>query len=539
MASRSKKAPFAQKSLDVIAFEQRAASLCHVNSMYNIPKLHMPQILLEQIRQDLTMVPFTPSFVPNKKGQASPGFYAFGESETHIAVPRFYGIEKFGVPTTPGAINVSCGTQMNDNVVFTGKLRTDVPQEHAYNVIMETLCGSPESKTPNEIGGAMAQLPCGYGKTVLAIAIAVMLHVRTIILVHKEFLMSQWIERIMQFAPSAKIGRLQQNIIEIDDCDFVVGMVHSVAGRDYDSSSISTFGFMIVDECHHMAAQFFSQAIPKFSTKYTLALTATPRRSDGLERLLWWSMGPIAYEVSREIENVRVLQITFEQGNRREIINRRNGEALRPQMINALVADHQRNEFTLNLLMAVVRSRPKSGSPGKSRKVIFLSDRLDHLRTMMANLNRALGCDYTYGLFIGGMSEVQRDKSATCDVIFGTYVMASEALDIPALDTIIFGTPKSDVEQAIGRILRPHKGKHVPTVIDILDPFSYYENQGWKRYNLYKKFRYNILRVLQTEFLDLDDWLNEKPCTTVSSSINNNREMVDDDSHESHDVGIH
>ena len=91
----------------------------------------------------------------------------------------------------------------------------------------------------------------------------------------------------------------------------------------------------------------------------------------------------------------------------------------------------------------------------------------------------------------------QRDLEETekCDVILGTFSMASEGFDCKyPLNTIILGSPKSNVEQAVGRILRQEKDKikKVPLVIDINDNFSLFSKQTMKRIKFYKKNNYII-----------------------------------------------
>jgi superfamily II DNA or RNA helicase len=91
------------------------------------------------------------------------------------------------------------------------------------------------------------------------------------------------------------------------------------------------------------------------------------------------------------------------------------------------------------------------------------------------------------------MKEKALKESETKTVIVGTYAMASEALDIKTLTTLVFASPKTDVVQAVGRILRV-KHVHVrPTVIDIIDSHDPFRNQWMKRRKYYKKEGYEIV----------------------------------------------
>ena len=91
------------------------------------------------------------------------------------------------------------------------------------------------------------------------------LKVKTLVVVHKEFLVNQWKERIAQFLPNAKVGKIQSNVINTKDKDIVIGMLQSISMKEYDESVFSDFGFVIYDECHHLGAEVFSKALLKTS----------------------------------------------------------------------------------------------------------------------------------------------------------------------------------------------------------------------------------------------------------------------------------
>ena len=77
-------------------------------------------------------------------------------------------------------------------------------------------------------------------------------------------------------------------------------------------------------------------------------------------------------------------------------------------------------------------------------------------------------------------------------VILGTYQMCSEGYDNSNLDTLIMTTSKGDVEQSVGRILRKKVDIIEPLVVDFVDNFSAFSNQGKKRETFYKKKKYKI-----------------------------------------------
>ena len=164
-----------------------------------------------------------------------------------------------------------------------------------------------------KLGGGLLELYTGYGKTVCALKIIADLNVKTIIIVHKEFLLRQWVERIEQFLPDAKVGRLQGSTIDIKDKDIVIGMLQSLSMKDYEIELFKSFGLTIVDECHHIGAEVFSRALFKVVTKYTLGLSATMKRKDGLTKVIKMFLGKVVVKKEREgKEKVCVKTINYE-----------------------------------------------------------------------------------------------------------------------------------------------------------------------------------------------------------------------------------
>jgi superfamily II DNA or RNA helicase len=95
------------------------------------------------------------------------------------------------------------------------------------------------------------------------------------------------------------------------------------------------------------------------------------------------------------------------------------------------------------------------------------------------------------GYYIGGMKEAALKETESKKIVIATYSMAAEALDIKTLTTLLMATPKTDIEQAVGRILREKHGN--PIVIDIVDQHLPFRNQWRKRKVFYKKQNYKII----------------------------------------------
>jgi superfamily II DNA or RNA helicase len=343
-----------------------------------------------------------------------------------IIVPRFCGSEiKSDVRKDPAIAHIE----------FRGKLRTATKQPEAYDSAVDAL------KT---IGGGLLSLYCGAGKTATSLAVASHFRVRTMILVHKEFLADQWIENIKRFSPQSTIGRVQGDTFDIEK-DFVVCMIQTLSQREFQWNLFDSIGMLIVDECHHICARVFSQCMFKLCPKYILGLSATPDRKDGLTCVLHWFIGPTCFELKRESEGVTVIPVHY--------ASRLEGSSL-AESITLLTQDDARNEVILNLIHTI----------DTSRNILVLTDRREHVQFLADRLDA--------GIYMGGMKQEQLDESAKKRIIVGTFSLAQEGLDIPKLDTVIFATPKSDIVQAAGRILRGGSSNS-PVVYDIVDSSLY------------------------------------------------------------------
>jgi hypothetical protein len=305
----------------------------------------------------------------------------------------------------------------------------------------------------------------------MALAYAAHLGVRTMIIVHKEFLANQWKERIHQFCPGATIGRVQQDVFDIEH-DFVIAMIQTMCSRENDPKAFDSIGFVIVDEAHHIGAAAFSQTMFKLCPRYSLGLTATPERKDGLTNILYWFMGPEFFRVQRKDQtSTHVETVMFDDPAFREAPPvSRFGKINMAGMVTQITEIPARNQKILSLV--------KNLDP--SRRVLLLSDRREHCFWLRDNIEGA-------ALYLGGMKEAELEESSRARVIVATYSMAQEGLDIPVLDTLVMTTPHSDVTQAVGRIMRETPGKvNAPLIIDIVDRWSVFNSMFKKRCVVYK-----------------------------------------------------
>lgn len=438
---------------------------------YSIRKSSISIKQLKKIKKDLTVAPF----VNDKFSQRPPPFLVYLESINKIYVPKYYGLKNYGEPDLNRLQN------HGDNIFisFKGKLR-DIQRP----VVNEYI------KTAKEKGGGLICLPCGFGKTILSLYIISLLSKKTLVVCHKEFLLNQWKERIKTFLPDAKIGIIQQKKVDIENKDIVLGMLQSIAMRDYPDGTFSSFGFVVFDECHHLGAEVFSRALPKLSTKFLLGLSATPNRKDGLSKVFEWYLGDMVYCVKeREPDTVSVKLIEYfsnDENYAKEEIGY-GGRIMSSKMVTNVCNYQPRIKIIISELKKLIK---------EGRRILILSERRKHLVDIYEKVtNQKIA---TCGYYVGGMKQQDLDISSKKQIVLGTFHLASEGMDVPELNTIILASPKSDIVQSIGRIFRQKKSErtHIPLIIDIIDVnIPIFKRQFSHRNRIYKKNKYSISRI--------------------------------------------
>ena len=335
--------------------------------------------------------------------------------------------------------------------------------------------------------------------TVMALNIISCLQKKTLVIVHKSFLMNQWIERIKQFLPTARIGKIQGPIADVADKDIVIGMLQSLSMKEYEQSLFSQFGLTIVDECHHISAEVFCRSLFKTVTPHMLGLSATMNRKDGLTKVFKMFLGDVVYKEERDSDDnvtVRCIEYENKDADFSKTVYNFKGQTHYAIMIRKLCEFNHRSEFILRVLKDTLEETP-------DQQIMILAHNKSLLHYLYdAIVHREIA---TVGYYIGGMKEKALKESETKQVVIATYAMAEEALDIKSLATLIMATPKTDVTQAVGRILRIKHKK--PLVIDIVDQHAIFQKQWVKRRRFYMKHKYKIIESTYSTYnTEYDKW---------------------------------
>jgi superfamily II DNA or RNA helicase len=373
-----------------------------------------------------------------------------------------------------------------------------------------------------------------------------------LVLVHNTFLRDQWIERIKSFLPNARIGirnedtsldtfiqgfvirvdgdvvkyktdvhtpnfkllknmkpnevemlseimKINKSIESIENTvksytsvkDITIAMIQGVMRDDVSSSEFKNIGFVIVDECHHIASEAFSQTIPKITSKHMLGLSATPERKDRLMHVINWFLGPLLYksDTSDKVDpGVFVEVYEFDKGDEKfnEVIYNQQGVMFTTLMINKLTDFQPRNKMIIDILTDIYDDR--------ERQILVLSDRVDHVQLIYDILPENIRSDSCV-LSRKVDSKTRTEWCETKRILIATYQMCKEGFDVPTLNTLVIATPRPDVDQIVGRILRVErtKRKTSPLIIDIVDPA--FRRQFQERLSLYNKREYKVEKM--------------------------------------------
>jgi superfamily II DNA or RNA helicase len=264
-------------------------------------------------------------------------------------------------------------------------------------------------------------------------------------------------------------------------------MLQTLSTKTFDADAFAGFGTVIVDECHHTSAEVFSRALHKVNFRFSLGLSATLQRKDGLSHVFQWFLGSVAYKTKRPDETVHVHQHIFncDDANYRQEVYMFGSQLNMARMVSNVISCERRTDFVVNIIYDTLTRRPGC-------KILVLSDRRLHLVDIERRI--AKHREVTTGFYVGGLKAQELKDSESKAVIFGTFAMAAEGMDIPALDTLVLASPKSDIEQPVGRILRVRSAdrSRPPLVIDIMDDFSVFKAQGLKRARYYRKCGYTL-----------------------------------------------
>jgi superfamily II DNA or RNA helicase len=420
------------------------------------------------LKKALTVKPFS---IINP--HAVPRYPVYHEDKKHLYLPKHYGIDKFGPVPSTRDVNETPAKYWQ----FAGAIRpAQLPVVNSFLL--------PE---PHD---GIISLHTGGGKTVCALYIASRLRVPALVIVHNTFLRDQWEDRIKSFLPKARIGRVQADVCEVADRDVVIVMLQTLSMKELNANLFRPIGLVIVDECHHIASEVFVQALPKITSRYMLGLSATPDRKDKLMYVINWFLGPMIYKsetgdsVDKQV-SVEVFEYVNHDTTFNEIVLSSSGFVSVPIMVNKLADCEDRTKWLCGIIEDICE---------EGRQVLVLSDRVQHCKDLLEGLSEAVR--ETACILSQNVKSSQRTEfCASKKILIATYSMCKEGFDVPTLNTLVMATPRPDIDQIVGRILRVEKAKRTvhPLIVDIVDP--QFRRQFGARNTLYKKRGYKVSKM--------------------------------------------
>jgi superfamily II DNA or RNA helicase len=423
--------------------------------------------VLKKLKTDLTLIPYSPQTEFFVKPSPIEFYY---EYEDVIYIPRQFGMNRFG-----RNVQFDDLEQVKDwphTIAFNGQLK-DLP------LFSQQVACDSAIRDLRTTGGSLLSLPTGTGKTACALYIMAQMAVKVAVVVHKEPLLHQWKERIHQFLPEARVGTIQGPNFDVDDKDIVIIMLQSVTKRDYVSDIFQQFGMVVFDEVHHLSARVFSQVFHKLTRPFMLGLSATLQRKDRTDIALQWFIGPISMEVKLVDNTVSVKTVYYKNDLAfKDLPISKGGKLNFTALITLITEIEERNQFIVKILHTL-----------KNRNVIVMSDRRKHC----VQLHDIMRREGTAGLVLIGGSMPTSEEISQSNLFFATYSLCAEGLDIPKLDCLLLASPKADVVQATGRIMRTNRPDNIhPLVVDIVDHCGPLFAQYFKRKAFYNASDFSL-----------------------------------------------
>lgn len=328
--------------------------------------------------------------------------------------------------------------------------------------------------------GGILQAVTGAGKTVMALELACRIDLKTLIIVPRDSLVDQWISQIKKWtdAKDDDIGIVQGQRRIYKDKRFTVAMIHTLAQQHerYEKEFFKDFGTVIFDECHVVGAETFSLTAPLFSCKYRIGLSATPRRYDGMDSVFYWHIGPIIARFTKLQAKAKVRIIHYKGRD-----TWHKGCVYKKKLNLGRYLNRVSNSGQRRTLLARIVKKLDEGE----HNILVLSDRIKLLTILKYDIEQLGVKSEDIGFLIGQRKDLSKR------IILGTYGSAGMGVDIPRLSALVLATPRADIEQAVGRVLR----QGTPIVVDVVDiASSIMQTWGAKRERFFKKITDDIKR---------------------------------------------
>ncbi len=408
--------------------------------------------------------------------------------------PEFYRAQSMRLPTYDKPRIIGCAEDLPRHIALPRgcleeaqamlhglKIKTVLRDERFAGNRLEVSFSGELRAEQQAAADAMIAHPTGvlaattaFGKTVIAAWLIAQRGVNTLVLVHRQQLLEQWVERLSAFLglPIKAIGQLGGGRRKITG-SLDVAIIQSLARKGVVNDCVGTYGHLVVDECHHLSARSFELVARRAKARYVTGLSATVTRKDGHHPIIFMQCGPVRYRVNAK-QQAAARPFTHQvlvrpTGFRALELAEADVRIEFHRLYEALVADEARNRMICDDVIGAVR---------EGRCPLLLTERTEHLQVLADRLSHEIPHVITLQ---GGMGKKERQTAVarlasmpanTGRILVATGRYIGEGFDDPRLDTLFLVLPVSwhgTIAQYVGRLHRLHEGKREVRVYDYAD----------------------------------------------------------------------
>lgn len=389
-----------------------------------------------------------------------------------IGVPKFFGLSSQGqCEIDKRELGEAADLTLKSDIVLKD-LQQDGVQQYVQS--MKTW------------GGGFFVADCGFGKTFVMASVIATLGRKAMIVAPNLTLLAQIHSELTRSLEGISLAILQgapneKKLETLKKANVVVASLATLAQFTYPPSFWKTIGTVLFDEAHLMCAKSLCAILPHIPSRYLGGFSATPFRGDKLDYVLYWLLGPTAFVYQRTPE------ITGKSGT--VIIQKHQGitlatpfsftpSAIFSTLLTQLSENEERNFMIVELAQKACETR---------KRVLILSAFREHATYFYDKLRETISCE----LLLGGKKRKREEQQFKCTV--ATYKLLEMGYDDKHIDTLILCTPKSTIQQTVGRVEREAPDKAVPIVYDIVDNNSMLQGMWRKRLAFYKSRGFLII----------------------------------------------